>query len=690
MFSTYCYLDYEYRNTSEQRLEVVCCSILVRKSGETVRDDVVWLHRDDAAQADFFGQLQLLRQGGAVFLAYGVTADAGATISLLPEAPTEVTEWPWIDLLTEVKQVRNGNYKRLFGKYVDKNGGKKTSYPPVVDERGKVVSLDKKDPKKRNNAKTSIDLSSTLWAFLGVEPDLQHKNNMRDVILRGGYSDDEKQSILAYAHSDTINLPNLFKVLQSEIRTLTRQTFDSYIRDTLVRGEWSARLALMERRGMPLDLSRLQRIAKSRETILDEWIGMLVDKYFPFYERNNKGSWVFKDTRKQEFVVTQGFEHEWKKSKKTGKYSFASEVLENYEDLLPEIKELTRIRSFESQTRSYSKATKFTDVTHEHEEEDEVSTENKENIFQRIGGDSRLRSYFNPYGTQTGRNAPPARSFILAQSKWIRSCMRPPEGWQYTSIDYAAEEFLIAACESGDINMMLAYDTPTAGGEPDVYLNFAVLANAAPKTATKKTHGLIRTVFKTVVLGKQFSLGVDNMRVKLAAATGRKDFPLSEAQRLNDLHKQTFSTYWDWVREITHTYRSGIPLKTRDGLYLFCDNPNTLSAGNFPIQGAGGAILRNAVRYAQRAGVLVIAPLHDALYILHKEGDREPVEACKKAMNQAFRDYYGRDIRMESKTWGPRDEFIEEGGEETFTLLCKHFMSEEEFEHWPLATNIVG
>jgi hypothetical protein len=115
-----------------------------------------------------------------------------------------------------------------------------------------------------------------------------------------------------------------------------------------------------------------------------------------------------------------------------------------------------------------------------------------------------------------------------------------------------------------------------------------------------------------------------------------------------------------------------------------------MSVANFRIQGAGGAILRAAVRNAQQAGIRVIAPLHDALYILHREDEQHHISLLRDAMNKAFRDFYGRDIRMEAKTWRNKDEMIEEGGERTFSLLAKYFMSKEEYDNWPLLTNIVS
>jgi DNA polymerase I-like protein with 3'-5' exonuclease and polymerase domains len=697
----YAYLDYEYHNTSEAEMSVVCCAFLLRDNGVTIEKGVVWLHEDAQAQSEFALKLQTLADLGCVFLSYNIIAEASATLSLAPiynPVDDEITyvnpaEWKLVDLLSEVKQVRNGNYKRLYGKYLDKNGNKKTSYPPITDERGKAVVLEKGDPRKKNNSKTNIDLASSLYAFLDVEIDYKHKKAMQQLILSGKYTEEQKAEIMRYAGDDVEYLPELFRVLQKEIRTLTRQTFDEYLKAAFIRGEWSARLAIIERTGIPVDRPRLERIRDSRGEILNEWIEMLCNDYYPFYLKNKKGEWVYSTAQKVAWVEAKGLEKEWPKTKaKKPQFSFSKEVMKDYEELYPEIKELSRIRNFDSQTKSYSskKDEGFEEIMLFEPEEDEVTTEGKESIFDRIGTDERLRCYFGPYGTQTSRNAPPARSFILAQAKWIRSCMRPPEGWCITSIDYSAEEFIIAACEAKDKNMEAAYDMKLSDGSQDVYLAFAILANAVPKNATKKTHKELRTRFKSTVLGKQFGMGVSKLHKKIIADTGDRTVTEDQAKELDAYHKETFSDYWDFVKDTLDTYNDGVPLKTRDGWYLFTDNPNQMSVANFRIQGAGGAILRAAVRNAQRAGVRVIAPLHDALYILHREDEQHHIPLLRDAMNKAFRDFYGRDIRMEAKTWRNKDEMIEEGGERTFALLAKYFMSKEEYTDWPLLTNVVS
>jgi hypothetical protein len=76
--------------------------------------------------------------------------------------------------------------------------------------------------------------------------------------------------------------------------------------------------------------------------------------------------------------------------------------------------------------------------------------------------------------------------------------------------------------------------------------------------------------------------------------------------------------------------------------------------------------------------------------MLHREDEMHHIALLKECMNKAFQDFYGRDIRMDAKTWRHTDEMIEEGGEHTFALLSKYFMSEDEYANWPLCSNIIS
>ena len=693
--TTYFFLDTEYRNSAQETLEAVAASYIVRRDGVEIDRGAVWVYKDTIAQQELANILLKYHAEQATFLSYNWIAEGRFCLAL----GIDTSEWKIVDLLLEAKQCRNWS-KHTYGKYLSAKGEAKTSHPPDLDDRGKPIYYPPKHPKKKNNSKIGLDLGSTLYHYTDVLIDLNHKNAMRDIILKGKYTEEIKNKILKYAMDDVIYLPELFKVLQKEIRTLTKQTFQDYLTDSAYpRGEFAARTAKIESQGIPVDVPRLKRIRDSRPIILDEWTGKLNSEHFPFFVKNSKGKYVFSDEQKQKFVASKGLEKEWKKSKLTGKFSYDKETLSDWEDILPEIKELVRLRSFDSQTKSYSvNKSNFIDTNFLEEHEEEAETEGKESIFDRIGEDDRLRVYFNPFSTQSARNAPPARSFLLAQSRWVRSCMRPKKGFAITGIDYSSQEFLIAGLEGNDTNMLTAYNYQLVDGTYDIYLGSAIMSDMAPKDATKKTHKELRNYMKTVILGLQFGLGMKKLARKLQAESSAVLPPdvdaeahyQSKAAELISWHKETFRDYWDYVAEKLWNYEDGTPLRTREGWYLFCENPNPLSVSNFPIQSQGAAILHRAVRHGHHAGIKIIATLHDAVYFEHEEGDTQSISVMRECMQQGFRDYYPTaTVRMDHKTWNSEQEYIE-GDPTTFTLLAKHIMSDLEYANWPLCTNIIS
>jgi len=421
-------------------------------------------------------------------------------------------------------------------------------------------------------------------------------------------------------------------------------------------------------------------MASNHKDIKDNVCKKLSEEVYPFYEYDKKDDkWVEKTQAFVKFLTDNNLIEGWKRTDKGG-YSKGKDTLADNEHI-HEILEFRRVKELLGQIKSFNKIQEEDawEVVGETEDfENSPNTEGKENIFAHIGSDNRLRCWFNPYGTQTSRNAPPSTNFIFAMSSWIRSAVQPPEGYAITGIDYSSEEFIIAACESGDKAMKSVYATG------DVYLGFAKLADKRiPTNATKETHKRERNLFKATVLGMQFGMGIKKLHAKLMSDMRDKSIPEEEAKRLYEAHKDTFEKYWEYMQEVEYKYRDGIPLKTRDGWYLYGDNVNMRSATNFPIQGAGGAILRRAVKLCQDAGLSIISPLHDAIYFIHRtENVEREVGLAKQLMNQAFRDFYGCDIGMSADTWYPGAYHIEDKGQKYFHLLSKYFMSDKELIEW--------
>jgi len=99
-------------------------------------------------------------------------------------------------------------------------------------------------------------------------------------------------------------------------------------------------------------------------------------------------------------------------------------------------------------------------------------------------------------------------------------------------------------------------------------------------------------------------------------------------------------------------------LKLPCGWYMWGDNPNQRSVGNFPVQGFAASIMRKAVQLAQDAGLDVIYTLHDALVIEYDIGNPEDMDTLYECMFKAFTHYFedkesASMIRLDIDAWSP-------------------------------------
>src|SRR5262249_54419127 len=126
-----------------------------------------------------------------------------------------------------------------------------------------------------------------------------------------------------------------------------------------------------------------------------------------------------------------------------------------------------------------------------------------------FGKDGRHRFMVSPFGGKTGRNQPSTSRFIFGGPAWVRNLMRPSASNRLVYVDYAQQEFGIAAALSGDVNMLTAYSS----GDP--YLQFAIMAGAAPTGATKQSHSAQRELFKACALGVQYGMQAESLAIRI-------------------------------------------------------------------------------------------------------------------------------------------------------------------------------
>jgi hypothetical protein len=595
-----------------------------------VDSDKLWLK--DPVQRELFADtfLNLIHKGEkeVVFVAYAAQAECRALLSL--DLPTEAR---WIDLYLEYRMLLNNNYDWSYGKQYIKGRVKKT-FPPVPKyERTEEDS-------SMDTSKPEYGLAAACYKVLGKIIDTDHKTAMRDLIISEmEFSDSDIQQILDYCQSDIAYLRELHIHLRKAFRK-QYLGFDkkTYTTESYRRGEYARLTACMEAAGYPINLEATRNFADSVPEILHD-VSKEINELFPDiapFELGKSNKFIRKEKRVRDWIAAQGYDN-WMLTD-TGKPSLSLDAFTRYFSFSHHYPkdnfgaQMVRFLKLKQSLNGFLPPAK-----------------GKRSFWDYVGTDSRVRPYMGIYGSQTARSQPAATGFIPLKAAWMRSLIQPDKGKAILSMDYSQQEFLIAAILSKDKNMVKAY---LSG---DVYLHTAKLAGAAPSHATKKSHAKIRDLFKSTVLGIQYQMGSAGLANKIANDTG-EPCSIDRAEDLIASYQQSYPDFEDWRKEVIRDYRTQGYLKLPCGWTMWGDNPNMRSVGNFPIQGAGSSVMREAVRRLAKQGIKVIYTLHDAIYIEFWQGEEQfHIGALYSAMQQAFQQILDTKIviRLDPCLWGP-------------------------------------
>jgi hypothetical protein len=406
------------------------------------------------------------------------------------------------------------------------------------------------------------------------------KESMRQLAMRpGAYTAEEQRALLAYCESDVAALARLLPAMLPRL-DMPR---------ALLRGRYTAAVARMEATGVPIDVPALTALRHHWTGIQDGLIAR-IDAGRGIYEAR-----TFKADRFAAWLVSQGIP--WPRLA-SGAFDLSDDCFHEmgraYPDKVGPIREL---RASLSQLRLEALA---------------------------VGSDGRNRCLLSPFGSRTGRNQPSNAKYIFGPAVWLRGLIRPDEGQALAYVDYAQQEFGIAAALSSDEGMMGAYHS----GDP--YLAFAKQARTVPLDGTEATHKAERERFKVLALAVQYGMGPDALARKL-------DEPPARGRELIDLHRRTYPRYWRWSDAVEMTAMLGGKLQAAFGWTVHVGtDANPRSLRNFPLQANGSEMLRLACILATERGIRVCAPIHDALLL--EAPIREigaAVAACQTAMREA-------------------------------------------------------
>jgi DNA polymerase-1 len=427
-------------------------------------------------------------------------------------------------------------------------------------------------------------------AYYGLDSiSSKRKAEMQKLVMRGWpFTAEEREEILHYCASDIDALIRLLPKLLPEID----------LGVALYHGEFVAASALMEHRGVPIDMDIFPQLAdKLAWRAVRDAMVPAIDAEYGVYTKGNTGDWHFNMGLFESYLQREQID--WPRTE-NGTLSTKRKTFDDMSKGHPQLENLRQLRHARDKMRKIQLA---------------------------VGRDGRNRTVLWPFKAKTSRTQPKASQWIFSPAVWLRSLISPSPGQAVAYIDWSSMEFMIAAALSDDPVMLEFY----RAGDP--YLSFAKRVGAAPKWASKKTHGPLRDRYKTGLLAIQYGIRAEGL-------AGRLGISAIEAHEMIAQHRELFAIYWGWADDwLAQALNSGVMWtalgwECRTGLIEF----NSRSIENFPVQGAGAEILRIACILATRHGIGLLAPVHDALLI---EAPTERIEAdvalTREVMRRASR-----------------------------------------------------
>lgn len=406
-----------------------------------------------------------------------------------------------------------------------------------------------------------------------------HKSEMRALAFRGGpYTPQEKSDLLGYCAAD---VEMTEKLLAAMLGAIDRPR-------ALLRGQFCIPLAEMESHGSPVDYAVLRDLRDYWEPIKAELVRVM-DAEFQVFENGS-----FKEDRFVQYLLKNQIRwplHE------TGRLKLDDNTFKDMSRAYPQLKPLRTLRDSLAKLRLSA---------------------------LEVGLDGRNRCILSPFGATTSRNTPSSKRFIFGWPKWARGLIQPRPGRAIAYLDYAQQEFGVAAALSGDPNMLDAYSS----GDP--YLAFAIKAGAVPSDATKYTHPADRAQYKQCVLAVQYGMGADSLALRISQ-------PVIRARQLLEQHRRVYRRFWEWSDEVFNGAVASNQLRTLYGWQLqLKPDLNPRSVRNFPMQATSAEMLRVACILIHERGVQLCAPVHDAILIEAPEdkiGDHARI--AQDCMNRA-------------------------------------------------------
>jgi len=191
------------------------------------------------------------------------------------------------------------------------------------------------------------------------------------------------------------------------------------------------------------------------------------------------------------------------------------------------------------------------------------------------------------------------------------------------------------------------------------------MAGAVPAGATKQSHAAEEEQFKPVALGVLYGLSAEGLARKLNVP------PCRGRERLR-LHQETFRRFWQWSDRVEMEAMLTGRLRTAFGWAVHVGrDANPRSLRNFPMQANGAEMLRLACCLATERGIMVCAPVHDALLV---EGPADGIEDTVALTQAAMREASelvlpGFPLRTDAKVVRHPDRYQDERGRRMWDVV---------------------
>ena len=496
------------------------------------------------------------------------------------------------------------------------------------------------------SGKGALDLLTTAQHY-GITEVMtkEHKTEMRNMVIDNEtYTEEQREQILDYCLDDVELTRKVFieqvKDIEKKNNLKTEEDYKTEISQIMFRGASQLHVAKIEKTGIDIDYPRVMDFRKYWSECELETIREL-DKKINVHDEDGTERYE----KFVELVKRNKLFGKWERTFKTNKLRTDKKYLDKIIKKFPELLDFQIFKQIK-QLKAYTKLSVFNPCA-----------------------DGKLRCSWNMFGTETGRCTPSTNANIFGGAKWQRCLIKPRFGYVMYYLDYEQQELAIQGYLSGDKKLIEAYKSG------DGYLQSAKWLNLVPDYATKDSHEDEREIVKVLFLAQGYGAGPGYV-------AGQVKCSLLYAKHLLRMFKNLYKTYNAWISKVLRKVAITNKITTNLGWQRYSNGTfkinkegqlksirNTLL--NFPAQGNGSDILRQAIIKLHEAGFLINAPVHDALLISIPRGNEDKdVKIAQRIMEESAEFVIGNKIRVGIEKVDPHFK-DKEKHKEIFNLIFK-------------------